>query len=195
MIFFQLFYQFAKIGLFIFGGGMTALPLFSDLGAVTGWFDQAFVTEMVAISESTPGPIGINMATYVGYNTCCESYGVLGGILGGIIASVGIALPCIVISIIVAKCLARFSKSQIVSDIFYGIRPVVIGLIAFALYSLVATIFVNVGLIGTGASISEIISFPKLIYFAIILFAILKFKKHPIIYILISAAVGIVFAF
>lgn len=195
MIFLRLFYEFAKVGLFTFGGGMATLPLLTDLGARTGWFSQSFVTEMIAISESTPGPIGINMATYVGYNIGKTNMGAFGGILGGVIASIGVALPCIIISLIVARCLAKFSKSSIVKNIFYGIRPVVLSLIAVAAWSLICTVFVNQNLFSEGASFFEIISFTKVIYFAIILFAILKFKKHPIIYIAASALIGIIFAF
>lgn len=195
MILFQLFYEFFFVGLFSFGGGMATLPLLVDLGVRTGWFDSAFVTEMVAISESTPGPIGINMATYVGYQTANNAFGPLVGILGGIIASIAVAMPGIILATIVGKFLAKFSSNKIVNDVFFGIRPVVIGLILFAAYSVLRTVFFNFSLIGTGASISQIISFPKLIYFAIITFIILKFKKHPIIYIAISAVVGIVFAF
>ena len=178
MIFLKLFFEFALVGLFTFGGGMATLPLLTELGTRTGWFDSAFVTEMVAISESTPGPIGINMATYVGYNMGL-SYGVPGAILGGIIASIAIALPCLIISIIVSRLLVKFSKNKAVSSAFYGIRPVVIALIIVAAISII--------------SASQIISLPKIVFFAIILLSILKFKLHPIIYIAASAAVGIIF--
>ena len=183
MIYLQLFYEFLKIGLFTIGGGMATLPLLTDLGARTGWFDQSFITEMVAISESTPGPIGINMATYVGYN--------LGGVLGGIVASLGVALLPLVISLIVARFIIKFKESRYVEAAFYGVRPAVIALIFTALITLFTTVFLNTDLIGSGVSLTHIISFPKLIYFVAIFFCIYKFKLHPIIYIAISAVVGI----
>ncbi len=95
MIYLQLFYEFFKIGLFAVGGGMATLPFLQRLGEKTGWFGQQLITDMVAISESTPGPIGVNMATYVGYN--------VGGLIGGVIATLGLAAPCIIVVILFSK--------------------------------------------------------------------------------------------
>ena len=124
MIYLQLFWEFAKIGLFAVGGGMATLPFLERLSERTGWFDAALITDMVAISESTPGPIGINMATYVG----CE----IAGVLGGIVATVGLVAPALIVVIIVSKYLEKFRGNTVVDNMFYGLRPAVTGLIAAA---------------------------------------------------------------
>ena len=111
MIYLQLAWEFMQIGLFAIGGGMATLPFLQRLGEHSGWFDGRLITDMIAISESTPGPIGINMATYVGYNTA--------GVLGGVAATLAEILPSVVIVIMVSKSLERFSSSKYVGYIFY----------------------------------------------------------------------------
>ena len=99
MIYLKLFWEFFKIGLFAVGGGMATLPFLQELSVRTGWFPQSLITDMIAVSESTPGPIGINMATYVGCN--------IAGLPGGIIATLGEVLPSVIIVIIVSKYLEK----------------------------------------------------------------------------------------
>lgn len=168
-----LFYEFAKVGLFTFGGGMATLPLLTDLGEKTGWYGAEFVTEMVAVSNSTPGPIGLNMATYVGYE--------VSGILGAIVATLGIATPCIIISLIVGAGIRKYSENEAIKNMFLGIRPVVLGLILFAAFTVAkSALFVS----GT-------FSYTKLIFFVIIFGIILLWKKHPGFLIILSAIAGI----
>ena len=115
MIYLQLFWEFLKIGLFAVGGGMATLPFLQDLAESTGWYSQSLITDMIAISESTPGPIGINMATYVGCNVA--------GFFGGVVATMGEILPSIVIVVLISKSLDRFRGSKLVDSAFYGLRP------------------------------------------------------------------------
>ena len=176
MIYLQLFWEFFKTGLFALGGGMATVPFLFDIGARTGWFTASELANMIAISESTPGPIGVNMATYVGFRTA--------GILGGIVATIGLATPSVIIILIVAKILSKFRNNPIVDTVFKYLRPAVIGLIMFALWQLVPLTFL-------GADRSILIL--PVIAFAVLLFCLLKFKKvHPIVWIGVGAVFGII---
>ena len=124
MIYLQLFYEFFKTGLFVFGGGLATIPFLQEISVKTGWYTTQQLMDMVAISESTPGPIGVNMATYVGYTVA--------GISGGIIATLGLVTPCIIIACIVARLLYKFRESTYVNAAFYGLRPASLGLISAA---------------------------------------------------------------
>ncbi len=186
MIYLKLFFEFFKIGMFAVGGGMVAIPFLQDLGERTGWYPQSLITDMIAISESTPGPIGINMATYVGNNVA--------GILGGIVATIGEIVPSIIIVVLVSRMYDKFKASKLVTSAFYGLRPAVAGLIGAAAISVMqVALFTQHNL-----PLSEMINFIHIkgvIFFAVIFFAVLKYKKSPFIYIALSAVVGIVFKF
>lgn len=187
MIYLKLFFEFFKIGLFAIGGGMATIPFLQALSDKTGWYSQAFITDMIAISESTPGPIGINMATYVGCTVA--------GVWGGIIASIGIITPAVFIVILVSKSLERFKESKAVGDAFYGLRPAVTGLIGAAFLSVISVSVLQYSLYQQSGNIADLFNVMKAAYFVIVFFAIRKFKKHPVLYIAISAAVGIIFSF
>ena len=116
MLYLQLFYEFFKTGLFAIGGGLATLPFLYDMADKYPWFTRTDLANMIAVSESTPGPIGVNMATYVGFTT--------GGILGSIIATCGLVLPSLIIIIIIAKFLESFQDNRFVQSAFYGLRPV-----------------------------------------------------------------------
>ena len=175
MIYLQLFWEFFKTGLFALGGGMATVPFLFDIGARTGWFTASELADMIAISESTPGPIGVNMATYVGFRSA--------GVLGGIVATIGLVTPSVIIILIVAKILSRFRNNPIVDTVFKYLRPAVIGLIMFALWQLVPLTFL-------GAD-RNILILP-VIAFAVLLFCLLKFKKvHPIVWIGVGAVFGV----
>ena len=137
MILLQLFIEFFKIGLFAVGGGMATIPFLQELSQRTGWFSERFITDMIAISESTPGPIGINMATYVGFS--------LSGVAGGIVATLGTIIPAIVIITLVSKSLEKFSGNKYVDYMFYGLRPAVTGLIAAAGFDVFRIAVVHIG--------------------------------------------------
>ncbi len=180
MIYLELFWTFFKIGAFTFGGGYAMLPLIQAAVAEHGWIDSAALVNFIAISESTPGPFAVNMATYVGSQ--------MGGILGAACATLGVAAPSLIIILIVAKCYEKFKASKVVSGCMSGLKPAVIGLIATAILSVGKTVFFPAGL--TAAVFSTAEFWISLALFAVM--AVLAFKKvHPILLICISAAVGI----
>ncbi len=185
MIYLQLFYEFFKIGLFAVGGGMATLPFLQALSQKTGWFTTDFITNMIAISESTPGPIGINMATYVGFN--------LTGVLGGIVATLGTILPAIIIVSVVSRYLEKFSGNPLVDHVFYGLRPTVTGLIAAAGYDVMKVSFLHIGAFLETHAVTDLVDPVKLILFVVAFVTIRKLKKHPVMYIAIAAVVGVVF--
>ncbi|MDE6182296.1 MAG: chromate transporter [Eubacteriales bacterium] len=173
MIYLKLFIEFLKIGLFSIGGGLATLPFLNKLIETQGWYTTGELTNMLAISESTPGPIGVNMSTYVGFHT--------GGILGALVATFALVLPSYIIIIIVAHFLQKFSENKYVEGVFKVIRPVVTGLIAVALLNIL-----NIALFDNGFNII------KIILFFLILFCVIKFKKHPIFYIVAGGILGII---
>ncbi|MBQ9885526.1 MAG: chromate transporter, partial [Lachnospiraceae bacterium] len=181
MIWIELFLTFLKIGTFTFGGGYAMLPLIQSEVEHHGWLTQAEVVDFIAVSESTPGPLAINMATFVGIRT--------GGVFGAVCATLGVVLPSFVIILIVAKFYERFRKSCAVDGVMYGLRPAVIGLIGSAFLSVGMTVFFPNGLqtaVFSGAGF-----WLSLGIFA--LGAVLAFKKlHPIAIIGISAVIGII---
>lgn len=187
MIYLQLFVEFFKIGLFAVGGGMATLPFLQRLAESTGWFPQSLITDMIAISESTPGPIGINMATYVGCNVA--------GFWGGVVATMGEILPAIIIVVLVSKSLEKFRGSKLVGDAFYGLRPAVTGLIAAAGISVVKVSMFHVELYRQSGVILDLFDWKKIVFFVAAYAAIKKFKLHPICYIACAAVLGILLKF
>ena len=190
VIYLQLLYEFFKAGLFAIGGGMATLPFLYDMSDKMGWFTYADLANMVAISESTPGPIGINMATYVGYT--------LRGVPGAVTATVGLITPSIIIILIIAKFLQAFKDSPLVDAAFYGLRPASTGLIAAAGLSVLALVLVNPG-VSEGAGILELINIKSILLIAVLYYFTAVCKKtkglHPVCFIAASAVVGIVFQF
>ena len=176
MIYLQLFWEFFKTGLFAIGGGMATVPFLFDISARTGWFTASELANMIAVSESTPGPIGINMSTYVGFETA--------GILGSVIATLGLVVPSIIIIVIIAKILDAFAEKPVVKTVFKYLRPAVIGLLLFALWQLLPLTFLG--------SEKNILWAP-VAAFAVILFCLLKWKKvHPIFWIGAGAVFGLI---
>ena len=176
MIYLQLFWEFFKTGLFAIGGGMATVQFLFDISARTGWFTASELANMIAVSESTPGPIGINMATYVGFETA--------GILGSVIATLGLVIPSIIIIVIIAKLLDAFAEKPVVKTVFKYLRPAVIGLLLFALWQLLPLTFLG--------SEKNILWAP-VAAFAVILFCLLKWKKvHPIFWIGAGAVFGLI---
>ncbi len=187
MIYLSLFYEFFKIGLFAIGGGLATLPFLSKLAAVTGWFTQAELADMIAISESTPGPIGINMATYAGFKAA--------GVLGAVTATLGEVLPSIIIVLIVARFLRSFSENKTVKAVFYGLRPASVGLITAAGYTVLKIALLNTKLFEESGNFLQLFRWESLLLGVAIYFIIKKWKPHPVVSIAISAAVGIVFGY
>lgn len=181
MIYLRLFWEFFKTGLFSVGGGMATVPFLYKMSTATGWFTTAQLADMIAVSESTPGPIGVNMATYVGFTAA--------GVLGAVLATLGLMTPEIIIILLIARVLKKFRENRFVDAAFYGLRPCSVGLIAAA-----------------GLLVAKIALYPDSVWNikGLILAAVLivltrwvpKVKGfHPIVFIAVSAAVGIIFKF
>ena len=193
MVLLRLFFEFAKTGLFAVGGGLATIPFLQDLGARTGWFTNSELTTMIAVSESTPGPMGVNMATYVGFKIAGVHH--IPGVIGAAVATLGLIFPSIVIILIIAGFLQRFRQSKTVEAVFYGLRPASTALIASAGLTVAAAVLVTVG---GGAVHTLAIHWPALILAAAVFIAMrytpLK-KLHPIVFIGVSALLGAVLQF
>lgn len=194
MTFLLLFWEFFKTGLFAIGGGMATIPFLSDMAnKYPDWFTQTDLSNMIAVGESTPGPIGVNMATYVGYITGSD-YGTFGAILGAIIATIGLITPSIIIVLIIAAVLKSFKENKYVNSAFYGLRPASTGLIATAGIGVIMTTLITVG----GTATHTIIFNWKGIALAVVIWVLTNLIKktkglHPIVFIALSAIVGIIF--
>ena len=191
VIYAKLFWEFFQAGLFAIGGGMATVPFLQEMGESTGWFTSAELADMIAISESTPGPIGVNMATYVGNVTA--------GIPGGIIATLGLVTPSVIIILIVATVLKKFRDNKYVNSAFYGLRPASVGLISAAGFTIILIAF-----FGAEDIYNLFSNFTRVDYRYVLLAVVLVVltnvikptkKLHPILFILLSAVVGIVFKF
>lgn len=175
----QLFFAFFKIGLFAVGGGLATLPFLYELAEKSHWISISDISNLVAVSESTPGPLGVNMATYVGF--------LKEGMFGGAIATFGLITPSIIISLIIARMLVKFRNSKLVKDVFYGLRAASCALIAVAGVGVARLAFF-------GDKLTELF-WPGVILAVFLLIATRKLKWHPVVFIAISAAFGIVFKF
>jgi chromate transporter len=196
MIFLRLFWEFFQTGLFSIGGGLATLPFLYSMGDRTGWFTSGDVADMLAVSESTPGPIGVNMATYVGYITGMQKGGVLAALLGSVIATIGLITPSVIVILIVAAILKSFRNNKHVNNAFYGLRPASTGLIAAAGISVIVSNLFFAEQFAAGNILSGINW--KGIVLAVVLWlltnVVKKTKKlHPIVFIGLAALVGIVF--
>ena len=189
MIYLKLFLEFFKIGLFSVGGGLATLPFLYDLGSKTGWFTAEDVANMLAVSESTPGPIGVNMATYVGYNC--------GGIPGGVAATLGLVAPSILVILLIAAVLEKYRKNRYVNGAFYGLRPASTGLIAAAGWPVAVLVLGNTALFASTGRILDLFRWGNILIFLglwCLTNVVKKTKKlHPICFIILSAVLGIVF--
>ena len=139
MLYLRLFWEFFKTGLFAIGGGMATIPFLYKMSDATGWFTYMDLTNMIAVGESTPGPIGVNMATYVGFTVGMENAGLAGAAFGATIATMGLVAPSLMIILAVAAFLENFRDNRYVNSAFYGLRPASTGLIAAAGLSVVMT--------------------------------------------------------
>lgn len=182
--FFILIFEFFKTGLFSVGGGLATIPFLQEMIIKYGWFSESLLSTMIAVSESTPGPIGINMATYTGFE--------VDGILGAIVTTISLVTPSVIIIIIVAKMLEKFKESVLVRDIFYGIRPAVVGLILSACMSIFLMTLLTLDKFEQSRNILELFNYINISIFAVVFVAYKKLKLHPIIIIIVCAALGIV---
>lgn len=181
---FLLFGEFFKIGLFAVGGGPATLPFLMELTEKYDWFTMQQLTNMVAISESTPGPIGLNMATYAGVQTM--------GVLGGVVATTGLVLPSVVVITLIARFMEGFNDNRFVKAAFCGIRPAVTALIASAVWGICkVSLFTEVG--------KTLVPEMKTMILCGVIFGLLQIKKlnklHPVVWIFSAALIGVVFRF
>ena len=190
MIYLQLFWEFFQTGLFAVGGGMATIPFLYDISDKTGWFTHQDLANMIAVGESTPGPIGVNVATYVGFVTGMDQGSIGHAIFGAVTATLGLVLPSLIVILIVAAMLKRFKDSPLVQKAFYGLRPASTGLIAAAGISVaVANLF------GSPAFSINWKGWILAIVLWLLTNKVKQTKKlHPIVFIGASALVGILFS-
>lgn len=191
MILLRLFWEYFKTGLFAVGGGMATLPFLYEMSDKTGWFTHAQLADMVAVSESTPGAMGVNMATYVGFTTA--------GIPGALVATLGLITPSIIVILLVARVLQAFRQNKYVDAAFYGLRPCSVGLIAAAGILVVRIALFDFDLFGRTHLLTDLFNI-KAIVLAAVLLVLTRWVKqtkklHPVCFILASALVGAVFSF
>ena len=188
MIWFQIFWEFFKAGLFAAGGGLATLPFLYAISESTGWFSTADIANMIAISESTPGPLGVNMATYAGYRT--------EGLIGALVAPLSLVLPSVIIIIFVSKILDRFKTSSVVQHTLYGLRAASSGLIAAAGIGVAKTALLHLdALQGAATDVMAVIHWKAVVLAIVLYWGLKKFKKHPIVYIVAAAVAGVAFKF
>lgn len=180
----SLFWEFFKIGLFAVGGGPATLPYLMELTTKFDWYTMEELTTMIAVSESTPGPLGLNMSTYAGFETL--------GLFGGLVSTLGLVIPSIIVICIIAKFLENFNDNKYVKGAFAGIRPAVCAIIAASVYNVC-----KVSLFSSEATGFQ--PYIKTIILCVVVFALLQVKKlqkyHPAVWLLIAAIVGIVLKF
>jgi len=191
VIYLRLFWEFFKTGLFAVGGGMATLPFLYSMSEKTGWFTAAQLADMIAVSESTPGPIGVNMATFAGFTTA--------GVPGALVATLGLVTPSVIIILIVASILQAFRSNKYVDAAFYGLRPCSVGLIAAAGMLVVKISLFRFEAFAESGVLTQLFNF-KAIILAAVLLVLTRYVKatkkfHPIVFILASAVAGVVFSF
>lgn len=184
MMLLNLFTTFFEIGLFTFGGGYAMIPLISQKVFENNWMSNSDLLNFIAISESTPGPFAINIATFIGNKN--------GGIAGAFAAVLGVVLPSFIVILIVAKLFAKFSENKYVKGCMVGMRPAVIGMLFYTVITMTAGVLFPDGLVKS-------VLFTKEFYGSVVIavsMSVLAFKKvNPILIIAISAALGIIFGY
>jgi len=197
MLYLRLFYEFFKTGLFAVGGGMATIPFLYNMAETTGWFTSMDVDNMIAVGESTPGPIGVNMATYVGYITGGNAGGLPFAILGAAVATIGLITPSVIVILIISAFLKSFRNNRYVDSAFYGLRPASTGLIAAAGLSVVVNNLFFSDALAQGFSLL-VVNWKGWLLGVVLWVLTNKVKQtsklHPILFILASAVVGIVFS-
>lgn len=185
MIYITLFWEFFKTGLFAVGGGLATLPFLYEISDKYGWYSYDDLANLIAVSESTPGPIGVNMSTYAGFT--------VSGVFGALTSTFGLVFPSVVIIIFISKVLNKFKDNFYVQSAFYGLRPASTGLIAAAGWGIIQISLFYFDKWDLG--FEQIFNYKAIILAAVLLFLVRKFKKHPVFYIAGAAAAGVVFNF
>ena len=194
MVYLRLFWEFFKAGLFAIGGGMATVPFLQDISSKTGWYTAGQLADMIAVSESTPGPLGVNMATYVGYTVGSGVMGVGGGVLGAVTATIGLVCPSVICILIIAYFLDKFRTSKLVDNTLYGLRPASVALISAAgIEILIFALFKMSSIMDFG---SFVLDWKGIVLFILVLIGtryVPKLKKlHPVVFIAAAAVYGVV---
>ncbi len=178
-----LWMEFFKTGMFAVGGGLAAIPFLSEIGRKYGWYSQQQLINMIGISESTPGPLGVNMATFTGYNVM--------GVVGAAIATLGLAAPSVIIMVMLGRFMEKNSQSTLVQRAFLGLRPAVCAMVSAAFVSLAGVTLLQPA---AGAPFGVVPFLPTLLIFAVI-FALINVSKlenlHPVVILSAAAVAGI----
>ncbi len=185
MSLFQLFLVFLYVGMFTIGGGLVAITLMQQELVGRGLITAERFYNMVAISESTPGPIGINMATYIGY----EMY----GIPGGIIATIGTVLPSLVVIIVIARYFGKFQEKPLVKAAFFGLRAGTTGMIAVAAFQVILVAVLSLDSFSRTGRWQDIADWRAFAFLCIIFVLQVKIDWHPVFFIILGAVFGIIF--
>ena len=187
MLFLHLFYTFFKIGLFGFGGGYAMLSMIQgEVVTRYGWLTPQEFTDIVAISQMTPGPIGINSATYVGYSTIAEQYGTSMGVLVSCVATFAVVLPSFILMLTISKFFLKYQKHPAVEAVFSGLRPAVVGLLASA-----ALVLMNTE--NFSSPQEDMYSFIiSIIIFLAAFIGTRKYKVNPILMIIVCGIAGLI---
>jgi chromate transporter len=183
MTYLILFAEFFKIGLFAIGGGLATLPFLYKLAGVYSWLKAEMIPDMLAVAQSSPGAIGVNLAIYTGFRCA--------GIPGGIIAALGLITPSVIIIIIVARMLRAFKTSRVVQSVFSGLRPAAAGLLAAAGFSAITLSLYN----PAAARWYQQLRWREALLFAVLFLLIRRLKIHPVVYIAAAGVAGIVLGF
>ena len=179
--------SFARTGLFSVGGGLATLPFLYEISAQTGWFSAADIADMIAVSESTPGPIGVNMATFAGFTAA--------GLPGAVLAPLSLAAPSVIVCLIIARFLSRFKENRLVQGALYGLRPASIAMITAAGLNVAKVALVDLSLWQATGSPADLFRWKALLLGAVLFIAQRRLKWSPVVYIVIAAAAGLVFRF
>ena len=184
MIYLQLFWEFFKTGLFAVGGGLATIPFLQEMSQKTGWFTLETLADMIAVGESTPGPIGVNMASYVGF--------VVKGVPGTVVATFGLVMPSLLIILVIARILEKFRDNKYVNFAFYGLRAASVALITNALIEVLKIALLNTAAFAVTGAVLDLLNIRAVIMAAVIYFCYTKFNGHPVLYLALSAIVGVI---
>ncbi|NSW92851.1 MAG: chromate transporter [Firmicutes bacterium] len=187
MIYLTLLFTFFKIGLFSFGGGYAMIPMIEKEIEFHGWLTPSEFIDIIAIAEMTPGPIAVNSATFVGFKTA--------GVLGGLLSTLGVSLPSLILVLFVSRFFFKYTNNPIKNAVFYGVRPVIAGLIVSASLFVAETALLNKSFLDLFSKAAlnppEVFNLGGIFVTAVILFLLIKLKAHPILTIVIAGIIGI----
>ena len=185
MFYIKVFMEFFKVGLFTFGGGLASIPFLYDISDRLSWFTYEEVANAIAIGGSTPGAVGVNYCTYLGYLT--------GGPIGAVLGAVGFVAPSIIIVLIISRFISKFKDNKIVNAAFYGLRAASVALIASALLSVIKLALLNISAFQSSGSILALFNIPNIILAVLVFFVLKKWNPHPVFALGACAVVGIIF--